>query len=346
MDTRAVSIRTVETRSMIRGILVCWCVLSLGACAWVQEQTGAGETTTVSAATGGAIGAGLGAIVGSQTGDAGAGLVIGGLAGTAAGAAIGNVLEGQEEAIQTQEEAIERQERVIRAQSEELQELRRGRTDLAGADVRGDRSSGYEISRVPQARFSDSGGVSQSGMVTQRDFGSQRDISQRDAGMAGRDVMPRAGSPDARAAYVPQPLTGRDVGAPDSATNARLKMAEESLTEPSPRQAEFPSAQAINSDSVSDCVQAEGEFRTALRSEEAPEQLFHLRRALRLCPERAEFHNALGEVYVKLSRDSDATFEFGEALRIEPSNTTARANLQELQAKSTGAVDQLAAQRY
>ncbi len=57
------------------------------------------------------------------------------------------------------------------------------------------------------------------------------------------------------------------------------------------------------------------------------DKLFHFRRALRLCPDSADYHNGLGEVYLVLNRKNDAEFEFKEALRLNPSLYIAKKNL-------------------
>lgn len=322
--------RSVLMTALSQGVLIAGVSLLAG-CAWIQEQTGAGETTTTSAVTGAAIGSGLGVIVGSQTGDPVAGLVIGGLAGGAAGTAIGDVLEGQEEAIRNQDEALARQERVIQAQNQELQELRRGQSDspmppsgnrFGGRtediplrpveNYFGDRTA---TSAAPRARFAE------------RDIGSvaaERSPASEETSYGNRTV---SRAQDDYPQY--------DAASANSAPVERLRKAEESLD----REAlDNQQVRALSGSTASkECAQAEDEFRTALRAEEAPTQLFHLRRALRLCPDRAEFHNALGEVYLKLDRTDDATYEFGEALRIDPSHQVARDNLREAQGKVAGA---------
>ena len=57
------------------------------------------------------------------------------------------------------------------------------------------------------------------------------------------------------------------------------------------------------------------------------DKLFHYRRALRLCPDNALYHNGLGEIYRSLNRLDDAEYEFREALRLDPGFQTARENL-------------------
>lgn len=79
-----------------------------------------------------------------------------------------------------------------------------------------------------------------------------------------------------------------------------------------------------------ECQQAEEEVTKAGGSKELADKLFHYRRAIRLCPNNAEYHLGLGTVYKSLNRTTDAEFEFREALRINPSLTVARDNLEHL----------------
>jgi hypothetical protein len=47
------------------------------------------------------------------------------------------------------------------------------------------------------------------------------------------------------------------------------------------------------------------------------DKLYHFRRAIRLCPGKAEFHKMLGDTYTSMGRKLDAEFELGEAQRLE-----------------------------
>jgi len=79
-----------------------------------------------------------------------------------------------------------------------------------------------------------------------------------------------------------------------------------------------------------DCQQAQEEMRNGDRAVNSADKLFHYRRALRLCPGRAEFHNSLGEVYLQMQRREDAEYEFREALRLDPGFLPAQNNLHAL----------------
>lgn len=252
-----------------------------------------GETTGVAAATGGVIGAGLGAIVGSQTGDPGSGLVIGAAAGAGTGALVGNAIEAQEEGIRSQDEAIERQERTIAAQRAELEELRRMNQDSPNSFKR--------------SSF-------QNRMKTTLDAQSQS--------------MPRASLSRSGTSTISR---GNE---PTSALRERNLVTTPKLTEP-PKEdlSDLPVVTISKSDTTSrlsdsaECIQGEQESSKARIASESADKLFHYRRAIRLCPQRAEYHNALGEVYLSLGRKEDATFEFKEALTLDPTNNLAKQNL-------------------
>ena len=145
---------------------------------------------------------------------------------------------------------------------------------------------------------------------------------------------------DSKTAKAPEqlPSEGRAVSAlntaaePEKASFDWSKNDQEALTAPEPSpSAEFSRDGATDQASLtSECLRARDEVRAAEQALETPDKLFHYRRALRLCPDSAEFHNGLGEIYVTLNRDEDAQFEFQEALRLNPELGAARGNLQAL----------------
>jgi len=258
-----------------------------------------GQTTAVGAATGGVLGAGLGAIVGNQVGDAGTGLAVGALAGAGSGAAIGNALEAQQQAIRTQDEAIERQDKMIKAQNAELEELRRSARD--GSHYQG------PVALKPSASVK---GLSRRPLT-------ERDLTRRGAGLSETTVA--AGDKEGLAAYrwdentEPQSKTG--AAKETSFTKEELNL-DRSLA---------------SSDLTPECRKAFDEVSRITPDTEKSERLFYYRRALRLCPGEAAFHNGLGEVYLVLNRREDAEFEFREALRLNPAYETARNNLKSIQ---------------
>jgi tetratricopeptide (TPR) repeat protein len=84
---------------------------------------------------------------------------------------------------------------------------------------------------------------------------------------------------------------------------------------------------AVENTGSDDCKKAQKEVSQGDSAADASDKLFHLRRALRLCPDNASYHNKLGEVYRSLNRTADAQFEFREALNIDPAFQAARENL-------------------
>ena len=91
---------------------------------------------------------------------------------------------------------------------------------------------------------------------------------------------------------------------------------------------EASEAKAVTTkDGTDDCAGAASEVKNAQNASETADKLFHYRRALRLCPNRAQYHVALGEVYQSLKRPSDAVYEFKEALNIDPNLDAAKEQL-------------------
>lgn len=78
------------------------------------------------------------------------------------------------------------------------------------------------------------------------------------------------------------------------------------------------------------CIQAGSEVAKADLVSESSDKLFHLRRALRLCPDNAQYHLRLAEIYLASNRNEDARQEFTEVLRLDPSIESARVQLNRL----------------
>lgn len=76
---------------------------------------------------------------------------------------------------------------------------------------------------------------------------------------------------------------------------------------------------------TTNCKDAEKELQAANAEKDSSTKLFHLRRALRLCPENALYHVELARVYKYVGREDDAKFELQEALKIDPDNALAKA---------------------
>ncbi len=263
------------------------------------------ETTAVSAATGGAIGAGLGAIIGNQTGDAGSGLAIGAVAGAATGALIGNALQAQQETVRSQDEAIERQERMIAAQRTEIAELRTLNPDV----------------------------VEQKRLALQKRGPSPYGARSLNTSTTGS--QPRGTSdPLARLNMRSQSISERPLSS--SQVKPAPVLATEKLNRPTSNQpksvpgsnAQAPAKQvSMNSDSSDSCAEAEQDRTAAQNAADSSDKLFHLRRALRLCPNNAQVHHEMGKVYLSMERKSDAELEFKQALDLDPSYAPAKQSL-------------------
>jgi osmotically inducible lipoprotein OsmB len=329
--------------------------------------TDPGETTAIGAGSGGVLGAGLGAIIGSTTGNAGAGLVIGGVAGSAAGAAVGNAFQAQEEALVQQDEAIERQEARLLSQKRELQQLRmlehddRRATSSYSRGRSTQRSEGQSYSE--QRARPDLSGLSAEEILRQRRLQAAtareqelrmrttkatptvvRNSTSQNASVRNSDIQSsRAKSGTGTAPVIRDaPVKERDlivatapIEAPEGVYNWD-KGVREPATGEGPPSAGIPAAmqpieKRTDTESTPSCREAEQEARQASNASEASDRLFHLRRALRLCPSGAQYHAKLGALYGELGRSEDARFEFQKALELEPDNSDALAGLDNLQ---------------
>ena len=286
-------------------------------CCAISACTEPGETTTVAAATGGAIGAGLGAIIGNQTGDPGSGFLLGAVAGSGTGAAIGNAFEAQEKTIHAQEEVLQRQERLITTQQGEIEELRRISQDRV------------TFNAPEQSPLVD--GTAVAGRALQPAFG--RESSQETSGAA--EIREAA---LIEPAQPPTRLNGAYFG---SAAAVQPKMLGSAPADPVRGAYDWQSNQRTPDSAVMEkqpetaavseaCTEAEKEVKSAVGTDALADKLFHYRRALRLCPNNPVFHNGIGEVYISLQRVGDAEYEFQEALRLDPGYSPAKQNLDTL----------------
>ena len=78
------------------------------------------------------------------------------------------------------------------------------------------------------------------------------------------------------------------------------------------------------------CSEGKEARDAAAAASDDSDKLFHLRKALRLCPHSAETHYELGKAYLSMSRAADANYEFKQALSIDPSFKPAQESLKEL----------------
>ena len=93
---------------------------------------------------------------------------------------------------------------------------------------------------------------------------------------------------------------------------------------------DFPKEVSLGEVSSGDCEGAATEIQSGETSQETADKLFHFRRALRLCPNKPEYHVKLGQVYLALNRPTDAVYEFKEALSLDPSQAAAKEGLASL----------------
>lgn len=253
-----------------------------------------GETTGMAASAGGVIGAGLGAIIGNQTGSAGSGLAVGAVAGAATGALIGNALEEQQKALAGYDERLQRQNQVISSQSSQLREIKRVDLDYPASGQ--DRAVGGALSPVSsQAQ----GNTLQAQLPPQ--VGGHSNATH--FGSSGEQLGGTVDQNSVRAAH--------DWGS-SSSFSGRL------------------GATAGVSHDSTECNNAREEVQRAKLLDDPADKLFHYRRAMRLCPGVAEFHNELGELYLSLDRSGDAKYEFDQALQIDPTFQPAQRNLASL----------------
>jgi hypothetical protein len=88
---------------------------------------------------------------------------------------------------------------------------------------------------------------------------------------------------------------------------------------------------SVKRPSSKECTQATGEAQRASAAQAPADQLFYLRRALRLCPADSTYHVEIGKVFTKLGKTDDAKYEFRQAIDLDPSNESAREQLSQLE---------------
>jgi Flp pilus assembly protein TadD len=82
--------------------------------------------------------------------------------------------------------------------------------------------------------------------------------------------------------------------------------------------------------SSNECKEALSEKELASQAPDNSDKLFHLRRALRLCPNNAVLHYELGNVYRLMERPTNAEDEFKQALSMDPNLAPAKHALAEM----------------
>lgn len=323
-----------------------------------------GKTTAIGSGVGGVVGAGVGAIVGSQGGNAGVGVAIGAAAGAATGALIGNAFQVQEERNLAQDEIIKRQERSLQAQKNEIAELRTIRGDT-GPAYQSSFDSQVRYRYRPTSVSADSPEVAR-----QRARLQQRGPLPSGSSAAHRATVysaPRYQYQPSRVEPVKRaPSTGNlaryDVRSELSTKSAPVPVIEASARRSSAAPAAakgrtpaiLPIADSDNSSQgvmesdlpitkteaaivpapsqamTKECKEALTERDRAAEATESSDKLYHLRRALRLCPNNAPLHHELGKVYASMDRRSDAESEFKAALGIDPNLAASKKALGDL----------------
>jgi len=89
-------------------------------------------------------------------------------------------------------------------------------------------------------------------------------------------------------------------------------------------------AKQASGDSCVEAQEAKEAQQAAASASENSDKLFHLRKALRLCPNSAETHYELGKVYLSMDRAADANYEFKQSLSIDPNYASAQESLKDL----------------
>jgi outer membrane lipoprotein SlyB len=318
--------------NVTRNVFVAICLLGAVGCA---EQLDSMNETEKGAAAGGAMGGTLGALVGSQTGNAGTGLVVGAIAGSATGASVGYVLDDQQKAVKDQAAAIDKRDEALKAQGAEIESLRQNSRD--SISFRGDgrmAANTYQGSAAQGSAYQGSG-TSAYGM------NGNQPAPVRETTLA---VSPNVDSTSPTSPT--KPAAGNDGFAPRLSNDGPTTSGASTTVAAAPAAVTGSSAAAANSGtegssraayawnstnkadlSSPDCVKAQSEVKDAAAAAENADKLFHYRRAIRLCPNNPENHNALGQVYLSLDRKNDAEFEFKEALNIDTNYEPAKQNL-------------------
>jgi hypothetical protein len=288
-----------------------------------------GESTGYGAAAGGVIGAGLGAIVGNQVGNAGAGLAIGMASGAAAGAAVGNAFDAQEEKRIAFEERYNRQQDTIRAQRSELSAIRSVKSDNDSfADNKPSLhshsfSSKPSLNSTDDARYASSSEIAAARAAVNNPKGSRASINTKAIESTPEEVVfsnpKKAELPKSASIKSSSGLVEKDLVVTPPTTEINSKGESNNV------------AAVNNAIDENECDSAAVEMEKADKVTDSSDKLFHVRRALRLCPNNAVSHAKLGDIYLSMNRKDDAKFEYQEALRLDPSLTSAQNGMENLQ---------------
>lgn len=322
------------------------------------------KTTAIGSGVGGALGAGVGAIVGNQSGNPGSGVAIGAVTGAATGALIANALQAQDEKTSAQNEALKRQEKQLQAQRNELAELRAMNSDsgyeatpryryrptsvdnnspaverqMARLQQRGPnpRHPGAPAYQSPRYTSTARSTAPSSSSASSHKVSTHEDV---------RNEMRREKLPEKQKPAPAQAIPSENAPSSEPKIVASVPLSKERLPDPEPAAKSAPekdlpadtkvesepvakvSAPAMNS---AECKEALNEKELALAATENSDKLFHLRRALRLCPNSAPLHYELGNTYAAMERTSNAEEEYKQAVTIDPSMAAAKNALADL----------------
>ena len=310
------------------------------------------QTTAIGTATGGAIGAGLGAIIGNQTGNPSTGLTIGAVAGAATGALISNAIQEQQETTRAQDEQLKRHEETLKAQRSELAQLRNVQSDTGSPSARYVNAYLVEQNRLrlqkrgPSPKGETVSRFTPPPLATRASSEPLARFNVRTSPVAERQLRePEIKKAPVAAASAPQKklIEEKDLASraatTATATKAELAKApteakevvEKTITEPTQAKEEPQSeAKVVEQSDSNECAEAAKEREAGVAASEESEKLLHLKKALRLCPNSPETHHAMGTTYLSAGRVSDASFEFKEALKLNPSFEPAKESLKEL----------------
>jgi uncharacterized protein YcfJ len=132
-------------------------------------------------------------------------------------------------------------------------------------------------------------------------------------------------TPPAKKASLPEPASEGSNEEPNERASDSVAERDLPIANQAASKAVAPIAQTS-----SECKEALSERDRAAEAADNSDKLFHLRRALRLCPNSAPLHYELGRVYSSMDRGSDAESEFKQALSIDPSLAAAKKALGEM----------------
>ncbi len=292
------------------------------------------QTTAAGSIAGGALGASLGAIVGNQTGNAGSGVAIGAVAGAATGALIGNALQAQNEKSDAQKETLQRQEKAIRAQRSEIEELRRMQSDTGYSSARTQNVNAYLVEQKRlqlQKRGPDPRGQTSEARYSPPPLSvrSSEPLARYEAKSAPSPVKPKRIKTSAPGS---KGIEEKDLASKASTTAHTVKREAKAETGTMNEQS---TAKVAQNTSKSGCEEGKEAREAAASASDNSDKLFHLRKALRLCPNNAETHYDLGKAYLSMDRAADANYEFKQALSIDPSYQAARESLKDLDQGNT-----------